>query len=147
MNTTRRGSPRYRIATSRHDDPRSASPTTTATSTPTSGGGPAHTATTSPAARTPSGPVIAPSAELQLLSPADVADACRLSRKTIYRAIERGELKASKMGNRLRVSTHDCRSWLDSNTVPGTTPQTVTTTSTVISPRRRIRNLVETQRP
>jgi excisionase family DNA binding protein len=50
-----------------------------------------------------------------LLSPEDVAKHCGLSRKAVYRAIERGELPASKLCSRLRIRPEDVERWIDSS--------------------------------
>jgi excisionase family DNA binding protein len=48
-------------------------------------------------------------------SPAEVAAACGLSRKAIYRAIENGELRAAKVcrGRRLLITAEELRAWID----------------------------------
>ena len=48
-----------------------------------------------------------------LLSPDEVARLCGYSRKAIYGAIERGELRATKRCSRWRISVHDLRVWLE----------------------------------
>jgi excisionase family DNA binding protein len=53
----------------------------------------------------------------QLLSPEQVAAACGLSRRAVYRAIERGELPATKLCSRLRILLNDFDSWLAANRV------------------------------
>ena len=53
-----------------------------------------------------------------LLSPADVAIRCGLSRRAVYRAIERGELRASRLCHRLRIRPADVEAWLDAAQVP-----------------------------
>lgn len=53
----------------------------------------------------------------QLLSPEDVANLCGLSRKAVYRAIERGELAAFRLCSRLRIRPADVESWLKDNSV------------------------------
>ena len=58
----------------------------------------------------------------QLLSPEEVAERCSLSRKAVYRAIERGELRAARLCSRLRISPEDVRGWIDSNMVSGRRP-------------------------
>ena len=47
-------------------------------------------------------------------SPAEVAAACGLSRKAIYRAIEIGELRAAKVcsGRRLLITVEELRGWI-----------------------------------
>ena len=46
------------------------------------------------------------------LSPRQVADAYGLSRQTIYRAINRGELSASKLCGRIRISPGAVAEWI-----------------------------------
>jgi excisionase family DNA binding protein len=48
-------------------------------------------------------------------SPAEVAAACGLSRKAIYRAIETGELRAAKVcrGRRLLITADELREWIE----------------------------------
>jgi excisionase family DNA binding protein len=52
-----------------------------------------------------------------LLSPEQVATMCGLSRRAVYRAIERGELIASRVCSRLRIRPEDVADWLDRNRV------------------------------
>lgn len=52
-----------------------------------------------------------------LLSPEEVAALCGLSRKAVYRAIERGELHAFRLCSRLRVRPEHVESWLAANQV------------------------------
>jgi excisionase family DNA binding protein len=49
----------------------------------------------------------------QLLTPAEVADLARVSRKTIYREIDRGALPALHAGGQLRIDPDDFRLWLE----------------------------------
>ncbi len=53
--------------------------------------------------------------ESRLLTPDDVAALCGLSRKAVYRAIERGELRASKLCSRLRIRSEDLDLWIEAN--------------------------------
>ena len=48
-----------------------------------------------------------------LLSPADAARMAQVSRETIYREIERGELRARHGGRQLRIHPADFRAYLD----------------------------------
>jgi len=57
------------------------------------------------------------SPDRQLLSPEDVARQCGLSRKAVYRAIERGELRASRLCSRLRLRAEDVEAWIEANAV------------------------------
>jgi len=52
-----------------------------------------------------------------LLSPEDVCGLCGLSRKAVYRAIERGELQAFRLCSRLRIHPDDVERWLAANQV------------------------------
>src|SRR5438552_3830777 len=52
-----------------------------------------------------------------LLSPEQVASACGLSRRAVYRAIERGELPATRLCSRLRIMLADFEAWLAVNRV------------------------------
>jgi excisionase family DNA binding protein len=46
-------------------------------------------------------------------SPASLASRLSLDRKTIYRAIDRGELRAIKIGAALRIDPDDVNDWLE----------------------------------
>jgi excisionase family DNA binding protein len=52
----------------------------------------------------------------QLLSPEDVARACGLSRRAVYRAIARGELRAARLCHRLRVRPVELERWIAEQT-------------------------------
>jgi excisionase family DNA binding protein len=54
-----------------------------------------------------------PSGLTPLLTPSEVAKVCGYSRKAIYAAIERGELRATKRCSRWRISEDDLKAWLD----------------------------------
>jgi excisionase family DNA binding protein len=56
-----------------------------------------------------------PPSERRLLAPNEVAALCGLSRKAVYRAIERGELPASKLCSRLRIRPEDLDLWIEAN--------------------------------
>jgi excisionase family DNA binding protein len=43
---------------------------------------------------------------------------CGLSRRAVYDAIKRGELRAFKLCSRLRISTADVDAWLAASLVP-----------------------------
>jgi excisionase family DNA binding protein len=60
-----------------------------------------------------------------LLSPDEVARLCGYSRKAIYGAIERGELRATKRCSGWRISVDDLRAWLEEG-VPAPTSQEAT---------------------
>jgi putative molybdopterin biosynthesis protein len=48
-----------------------------------------------------------------LLTPADAARMAQVSRETIYREIDRGELRATHVGRQLRIDPADFRTYLD----------------------------------
>lgn len=48
----------------------------------------------------------------QLLTIPEVRARCHLSEKTIRRAIDRGELRALKLCNRIRITSSDFDAWL-----------------------------------
>ena len=48
-----------------------------------------------------------------LLTPADAAHMVQVSRETIYREIDRGELRARHVGRQLRIDSADFRTYLD----------------------------------
>jgi excisionase family DNA binding protein len=52
-----------------------------------------------------------------LLSPEQVAGRCGLSRRAVYRAIERGELRASRLCSRIRVRAADVEAWVDGSQI------------------------------
>jgi excisionase family DNA binding protein len=52
----------------------------------------------------------------RLLSPEDVARACGLSRRAVYRAIARGELRAARLCHRLRVHPAELERWIAEET-------------------------------
>lgn len=56
-----------------------------------------------------------------LLTPREVATFCSLNYRTVLRAIEAGELPASRVRNRLRIRQEDMDAWIDASR---TTPRT-----------------------
>jgi excisionase family DNA binding protein len=64
----------------------------------------------------------------RLLSPEDVARVCGLSRRAVYRAIARGELRAARLCNRLRVQPAELERWIGERMVASERP--------VITPER-----------
>lgn len=46
-------------------------------------------------------------------SPQQLASRLSLDRKTVYRAIERGDLRAYRFGRALRIAPHDVEDWLE----------------------------------
>lgn len=57
-----------------------------------------------------------------LLSPEDVARRCGLSRKAVYRAVARGELRAARIVSRLRIDPRDVEAWIRANVVDAASP-------------------------
>lgn len=55
-----------------------------------------------------------------LLTPADVAERCQVSAKTVLRAIHRGHLRASRLGESgaYRVRSADVEAWIEKSIVP-----------------------------
>jgi excisionase family DNA binding protein len=64
------------------------------------------------------------SVESVFRTPEQVAKRTGLSRKAIYRAIERGELPAYRLCGRLRIHPDDEQTWLEHNRVTSTRPAT-----------------------
>jgi excisionase family DNA binding protein len=59
----------------------------------------------------------------RLLSPEDVARACGLSRRAVYRAIARGELRAARLCNRLRIDPAELERWIAVHTLAPPAPR------------------------
>ena len=55
----------------------------------------------------------------RLLTPADVAERCQISAKTVLRAIHRGRLRASRLGERgaYRMRAADVDAWIEASVV------------------------------
>ena len=53
-----------------------------------------------------------------LLTPREVASQAGLSYHAVLRAIHRGELQASRLCNRLRITPADFRAWIHANRLP-----------------------------
>jgi len=66
-----------------------------------------------------------------LLSPEDVARRCGLSRKAVYRAVSRGELRAARILSRLRIDPGDVETWIRANIVDARCPAPAPTPSRV----------------
>ncbi len=54
---------------------------------------------------------------MRMLSPADIAERTGLSRAAIYRAIEDGDLLASKLRGRIRVEEAELAAWAERSRV------------------------------
>jgi excisionase family DNA binding protein len=55
--------------------------------------------------------------QIEFKSPKEIAILCGLSPRAIYRAISRGELRASRLCGRLRCRTVDVEEWIERNLV------------------------------
>jgi excisionase family DNA binding protein len=51
--------------------------------------------------------------ETEFKSPKEIASLCGLSLRAIYRAISRGELRATRLCGRLRCRTVDVEAWIE----------------------------------
>ena len=58
----------------------------------------------------------------RLLSPEEVARACGLSRRAVYRAIARGELRAARLCHRLRIRPAELERWIGEKTLAPESP-------------------------
>lgn len=56
-------------------------------------------------------------AQTEFKSPKQIATLCGLSPRAIYRAISRGELRATRLCGRLRSRTSDVEEWIERNVV------------------------------
>lgn len=54
---------------------------------------------------------------MDFLSPKEIAQRLSLDRKTIYRAIDRGELRAFRFGTAIRISPEDMQDWIERSVV------------------------------
>jgi excisionase family DNA binding protein len=55
--------------------------------------------------------------QTEFKSPKEIASICGLSPRAIYRAISRGELRATRLCGRLRCRTVDVELWIDRNRI------------------------------
>jgi excisionase family DNA binding protein len=78
--------------------------------------------------------------EEDLLTPADVAARCKVSVKTVLRAIHSGALRASRLGGRYayRIRSSDVAAWLDDSTV-NTAPPRIPAAVDAVSSQRTVR--------
>ena len=60
----------------------------------------------------------------RLLTPSDVADRCQVSTKTVLRAIHRGRLRASRLGEQgaYRIREADAERWIESCVLEAAAP-------------------------
>jgi excisionase family DNA binding protein len=78
-----------------------------------------------------------PARDDEALSVAEVARLCHVTKKTVYGAISRNELVASRLGSRFRVRRSDVDAWLDRTRVEP--PAKGSTRILKSRPRRRAR--------
>jgi excisionase family DNA binding protein len=71
----------------------------------------------------------------RLLTPAEVADFCHISSKTVLRAIRAGRLRASQLGSRgaYRMRMQDVDAWIGATTVPPVSPRPRPTQSSTLN--------------
>jgi excisionase family DNA binding protein len=69
--------------------------------------------------------------------PEDVARACGLSRRAVYRAIARGELRAARLCHRLRVYPAELERWIAEETTPSASPAPKPSRRSVVGTARR----------
>jgi putative molybdopterin biosynthesis protein len=62
---------------------------------------------------------VTPEDTSSLLSPAEVAELANVSRKTIYREVDRGALPVRHVGRQLRIDPADFREYLERGTEGG----------------------------
>lgn len=82
-----------------------------------------------------------------LLSPHQVAELAGLSTRAIYRVIERGELRATRLCKRYRIAPADLEDWIERNAVRA--PVKAPADTATATPRRstgRLRSLVDGER-
>lgn len=80
----------------------------------------------------------------RLLSPEDVARACGLSRRAVYRAIARGELRAARLCHRLRVHPAELERWIAEETsTPGSPVPMRSARRSVVTRRGSLRAILD----
>lgn len=81
-----------------------------------------------------------------LLSPEQVARVCGLSRRAVYRAIARGELRAARLCHRLRVRPADLERWISERTLSPTVVEAVLIRTAAVPPRGSLRAMLDETR-
>lgn len=79
----------------------------------------------------------------RLLSPEEVARVCGLSRRAVYRAIARGELRAARLCNRLRVQPAELDRWVGERMVAADASVPATPRLPVTGSRGSLRALLD----
>lgn len=79
----------------------------------------------------------------RLLSPEDVARVCGLSRRAVYRAIARGELRAVRLCHRLRIRPAELERWIGGPAVSSESGKPTRRNRPVaVSPRGSLRSML-----
>jgi excisionase family DNA binding protein len=75
-----------------------------------------------------------------LLTPRDVAERCRLSTKTVLRAIHAGQLRASRLGAQaaFRIRPADVEAWIEACVVDAVPPEREAPSARVRPPVRSV---------
>jgi excisionase family DNA binding protein len=81
------------------------------------------------------------------LRPVEAAELAGLSTRTIYRAVERGDLRAARLCSRLRISRSDFDEWVARSAVRVASPPPVTRTRDVPAARGSFRRLLVADDP
>ncbi|MGH3040984.1 MAG: helix-turn-helix domain-containing protein [Gaiellaceae bacterium] len=81
-----------------------------------------------------------------LLSSEEVARACGLSRRAVYRAIARGELPAARLCHRLRVRPADLELWIAERTLSCPTDTAVSIRTARATARGSLRPMLDEAR-
>jgi excisionase family DNA binding protein len=76
----------------------------------------------------------------RLLTPSDLADRCQVSTKTVLRAIHRGRLRASRLGEQsaYRIREADAEQWIESCVLEIPSPRVASVTSEPAETGRRL---------
>jgi excisionase family DNA binding protein len=77
-----------------------------------------------------------------LLSPEEVARRCGLSRRAVYRAIERGDLRASRLCSRIRIRAVDVDAWVEANQIEPASQQPAPRRPSPLRPADGLRRLL-----
>lgn len=80
------------------------------------------------------------------LRPVEAAELTGLSTRAIYRAIARGDLPASRLCSRLRISREDFDAWVARSAVPVEEPPPVVIRPLPPAPRGSFRRLLADER-
>lgn len=67
-----------------------------------------------------------------VLTVEQLAERFQLSSKTVYRALERSELRAAKLGNRWRIRLEDAERWFDEHVPQNPGPSNISRRTSTI---------------